>query len=322
MPSSGSWSKATPLTASPCSIESLIKQRAAELDLDACGIARAHAVSPVAAQRYRQWIADGKNGCMEWAGRYLDVRDDPQLLLPGARSIIMVAMNYYPQRLQPQDAPQFALYAYGRDYHEVMRDRLQRLAATVRELAGECETRCCVDTAPLRERYWAVEAGIGFVGRNNTLIIPGRGSYFFLGAIVTTAQLTPDEPCRLTCDDCGACERACPGQALRGGAVDARRCLSCLTIEYRGELPQWAQDALGQRVYGCDECQRVCPHNRHPQPTTVPELQPSDAFMNLTASDIMAMDQPAFSRLFSHSAVKRTKLPGLHRNIHHLLPKE
>lgn len=302
-------------------IESLIKQRAAELGLDACGIAQARAVDPAAVQRYRQWLNEGGNGCMDYAARYLDVRDNPGLLLEGARSVIVVAMNYYPARFQPQDAPQFAYYAYGRDYHEVMRDRLQQLAAYLRELGGG-DTRCCVDTAPLRERYWAVQAGVGFVGRNNTLIIPGKGSFFFLGAIVTTLELQPDEPCRLTCGDCGACERACPGGALKGGKpVDASRCISCLTIEYRGELPEWSREAMGNRVYGCDECQRVCPHNRNAQPTTVPELQPSEEFLALTAQKILAMEQPDFSRLFSHSAVKRTKLAGLQRNMRHILKK-
>lgn len=302
-------------------IESLIKQRAAALGLEACGIARARAVDPAAVQRYRDWIGSGGNGCMDYAARYLDVRDNPGLLLEGARSVIVVAMNYYPARFQPQDAPQFAYYAYGRDYHEVMRDRLQQLAAYLRELGGG-DTRCCVDTAPLRERYWAVQAGVGFVGRNNTLIIPGKGSFFFLGAIVTTLELQPDEPCRLSCGDCGACEKACPGGALTGGKpVDASRCISCLTIEYRGELPEWTREAMGNRIYGCDECQRVCPHNRNAQPTTVPELQPSDEFLSLTAQEILAMDQTAFSRLFSHSAVKRTKLTGLQRNLHHILKK-
>lgn len=302
-------------------IERLIKERARVLDLEACGIAQAGPVSEEAACRYRRWLDEGGNGCMDYAARYLDVRDNPALLLEGARSVIVVAMNYYPARFQQEDAPQFAYYAYGRDYHEVMRDRLQRLAAYIRELGGG-ETRCCVDTAPLRERYWAVKAGVGFVGRNNTLIIPGKGSFFFLGAIVTTLALQPDEPCTLTCGDCGACERACPGGALVDGKpVDASRCLSCLTIEYRGELPEWTREALGNRVYGCDECQRVCPHNRGAVPTTVPELQPSDEFLALTASSIMEMDQPAFSRLFSHSAVKRTKLAGLQRNMKHILGK-
>lgn len=292
-----------------------------ELGLDACGIARAHAVDDATSHRYRQWIDEGHNGCMEWAARYLDVRDDPRLLLDGARSVIMVAMNYYPAQFQREDAPQFAYYAYGRDYHEVMRDRLQQLATYMCEVAGEgVKTRCCVDTAPLRERYWAVQAGIGFVGRNNMLIIPGKGSYFFLGAIITTLELRPDEPCSFTCGDCCACERACPGGALVDGKpVDATRCLSCITIEYRGEsLPQWAREALGNRVYGCDECQRVCPHNRNAQATTIPELQPNQDFLALTASDIQAMDQASFSRLFSHSAVKRTKLTGLQRNLKNL----
>lgn len=302
-------------------IESLIKQRALELNLDACGIARVHAVSPAAAQRYRDWLNSGGNGCMDYAARYLDVRDNPQLLLEGARSIIIVAMNYYPTHFQPSSAPQFAYYAYGRDYHEVMRDRLQQLAAHLRELGGG-ETRCCVDTAPLRERYWAVEAGVGFVGRNNALIIPGKGSFFFLGAIITTLELIADEPCHLTCGDCGACEQACPGGALRDGKpVDASRCISCLTIEYRGELPEWTREAMGNRIYGCDECQRVCPHNRNAVPSAVTELQPSEEFLTLTADKILNMNQAEFSRLFSHSAVKRTKLAGLQRNMQHILKK-
>ncbi len=306
-------------------IEALIKQRAAQLGLDACGIAQAGPVDDGASLRYRRWLDEGGNGCMEWAARYCDVRDNPQLLLEGARSVIVVAMNYYPARKQPEDAPQFAYYAYGRDYHEVMRDRLQQLAAYMRELAGDgTATRCCVDTAPLRERYWAVKAGVGFVGRNNALILPGKGSYYFLGAIVTTLALEADEPCTLSCAGCGACERACPGGALTAGRpVDASRCLSCLTIEYRGDtLPEWTREALGNRVYGCDECQRCCPHNRHAVATTVPELQPSEAFLSLTAQDILGMDQAAFSRLFSHSAVKRTKLAGLQRNMRHILTPE
>ena len=259
---------------------------------------------------------------MDWAARYLDVRDNPQLLLEGARSVIMVAMNYYPARFQNPDAPQFAYYAYGRDYHEVMRDRLHQLSAYIKEIAGDgVATRCCVDTAPLRERYWAVQAGIGFTGRNNTLIIPGKGSFFFLGGIVTTLDLHPDEPCRLTCGDCKACERACPGGALKDGMpVDASRCLSCLTIEHRGPLPQWVVVALGNRVYGCDECQRVCPHNSNATPCTAPEFQPSPEFLNLTAEQILGMDQQEFSRVFSHSAVKRAKLDGLQRNAESLAP--
>lgn len=292
-----------------------IKQLARELGFDVCGFAEARPVDDVAREQYRQWLADGRQGCMAWAERYCDVRDNPQLLLDGARTVIMLAMNYYPGRLQRGDAPQFAYYAYGRDYHEVLRERMRRLAQFIATETG-CLSRCCVDTAPLRERYWAQRAGLGFIGLNNQLIVPGRGSYFFLCAIVTTLQLPPDEPCRLSCGDCRACIEACPGHALGyDQPVDARRCLSCLTIEYHGDLPQWAQEALGNKVYGCDECQRCCPHNRHARPTTVADFQPSEEFLSLTAADIRAMTPARFKQLFGHSAVQRTRLQGLQRNL-------
>ena len=298
----------------PPSIATDIKTMAASLGFDACGYTVAHSIDEQAQRRYGQWLEQNHHGCMEWAARHLDVRDDPSLLLDGAQSVIMLAMNYYPARRQPANAPQFAAYAYGRDYHEVVRERLHRLAAFITEQTGSA-CRCCVDTAPLRERYWAQQAGLGFIGLNNQLILPGRGSYFFLGGIVTTLPLPPDEPCTLTCGACHACIDACPTQALPAdGAVDARRCLSCLTIELRGPLPEWAGKAMGNRVYGCDICQQCCPHNRHAIPTAMTELQPSEAFLRLTADDIRQMTPTTFSQLFAHSAVRRTKLTGLQRN--------
>lgn len=292
-----------------------IKEVSRTLGFDACGMARAHRVDDVAAARYARWLAQGRNGCMEWAARHCDLRDDPEGLLPGVRSVIVVAMNYYPARFQPREAPQFAYYAYGRDYHEVVKQRLWQLAAAIEQMAP-CQTRVCVDSAPIRERYWAQQAGLGFIGLNNALILPGKGSYYFLGVILTTLSLDPGAPCTQSCGECHACIRACPAGALRGdGAVDARRCLSCLTIEHRGDLPQWVSGVLGNRVFGCDECQKCCPHNRHAHPTTIAELQPTDDFLSLTRERIAQMDQVEFSRLFSHSAVKRAKLAGLQRNL-------
>lgn len=263
---------------------------------------------------YARWLERGFNGCMDWAARYCDVRDNPQLLLDGARSVIMLALNYFPHRLQPARAPQFAYYAYGRDYHEVMRERMRLLAAFIAQSTGET-TRCCVDTAPLRERYWAQQAGIGFIGMNNQLIIPGKGSYFFLGAIITTLALPADEPCRLTCGECRACLKTCPAHALsEDAAVDARRCLSCLTIEQRGPLPSWVVPVMGNRVYGCDACQQCCPHNRAAQPTSVVDFAPSTDFLNLTITDLCDLSPERFRSLFAHSAVKRTRVEGLRRN--------
>lgn len=265
--------------------------------------------------RYDRWLAQGRNGCMAWAARHRELRDDPEGLLPGTKSVVVVAMNYYPPRLQPPDAPQFAYYAYGRDYHEVIKQRLRQLAAAIEQITP-CQTRCCVDSAPIRERYWAQQAGLGFIGLNNALILPERGSYYFLGIILTTLELEPDTPCTLSCGECRACIDACPSGALSGdGAVDARRCLSCLTIEHHGELPEWVSSVLGNRVFGCDECQKCCPHNRHAQPTAIAEFHPTDDFLSLTRDRIASMDQQEFSRLFSHSAVKRAKLAGLQRNL-------
>lgn len=291
-----------------------IKLMAQELEFDACGIARVDRIDDEAASRYAQWVSSGKNGCMQWAASNNEVRENPELLLEGARSVIVVAMNYYPQVFQSPEAPQFAYYAYGRDYHEVIKKRLWEMARIIEQETG-AKSRACVDSAPLRERYWAQRAGIGFLGLNNQLIISGKGSYFFLGVLLTTLELEPDEPCDETCMQCGACERACPSGALHcGEAVDARRCLSCLTIEHKGDLPEWVGDVIGNRVYGCDECQKCCPHNSNAVGNTIAELQPSPEFLALTHEDILQMTQEQFSHVFSHSAVKRAKLAGLQRN--------
>ena len=251
---------------------------------------------------------------MQWAERWREQRNDPRLLLEGAQSVIVVAMNYYPRRLQDPQAPQFAYYAYGKDYHKVLKRRMKELARHIEDETG-CATRLCVDSAPVRERYWAVQAGVGFVGRNNQLIIPGRGSYFFIGVMLTTLPLQPNEPCLEQCLGCGACERARPGGALRHGeAVDAARCLSCLTIEHEGELPQWVAGVMGRRVYGCDACQQCCPHNAHATPCTEPLLQPSEAFLSLTVEKILAMTPAEFDAVFAGTAVRRAGLARLQRN--------
>jgi len=295
-------------------IKQRIKAQASTLGFDACGIAQALPVNDVAVNRYLKWVNDGKNGCMQWAASNDNVRENPQLLLEGAKSVIVVALNYYPQVFQPKEMPQFAYYAYGRDYHEVMKKRLWTLAKFIEDETG-CQSRACVDSAPLRERYWAQQAGLGFVGWNNQLIIPGKGSYFFLGVLLTTLELNPDEPCFESCLQCGACEKACPSGALRcGETVDARRCLSCLTIEHKGELPDWVSDVIGNRLYGCDECQKCCPHNQDSVGNTTPEFQPKPEMLNLTRQRILSMSQEEFSAIFSHSAVKRAKLAGLQRN--------
>lgn len=283
----------------------------------AWGVAAAMPVDDEAWERRNRWIAGGCNAGMDYLDRYPDVRRDPRNLLEGARSIIVAAFSYYPSQRQHPSAPQFAWYAYGRDYHEVLRTRLQQAADTIAAIRPGATFRICVDTAPVMERYWAVKAGVGFIGRNAQLIVPGHGSACFLGEIVTDIPLTPSAPCTLACPDgCDLCIRACPGHALSPDtrSVDARRCLSYLTIEHRGPLPEGAPHP-GRRIYGCDTCQTVCPFNRHSQPTAIPEFAPSPALLSITDADIAALTPEAFSTLFRHSAIKRAKLAGLLRNL-------
>lgn len=279
----------------------------------ASGIAPADVVASDEFSRFEKWLDAGMNGDMHYMERYLDIRRDPALLLPDARSIIVVAFSYRQERGVPGH---IASYALGDDYHEVVRARLEQVAARLTAKYGGA-TRVCVDTAPLLERYRAVRAGIGFIGRNHLLIVPGIGSYVFIGSILTTLEIAPDIPCTLSCDGCGRCEAACPGKALGADGLDARRCLSYLTIEYRGDFPDDLD--LHGCLYGCDTCQRVCPHNAGVPATSIPEFAPRPALTALTPAQAATMTQPEFSAMMRHSAIKRTKLAGLQRNALQLL---
>lgn len=292
----------------------LIRAKALELGFSACGFARADRVCDEAVGRYRDWLGCGENDCMDYAANYQELRNDPRELFPGTKTIISVALNYYPTRFQSKDAPQFSYYAYGRDYHDVIKVRLKALAEYIRQNWDE-ESRVCVDTAPVMEKYWAREAGVGMIGRNNLLIIPGKGSFFFLGELLTTLEVEPDEPCTDSCGNCMQCVKACPGGALKDERfLDARRCLSCQLIERRGELPEWVVEVVGNRIYGCDECQVACPHNKNAVSTRVVDFAPQDEFMELTIDKILSMDKADFMRLFGKSAIRRAKLEGLLRN--------
>lgn len=210
-------------------------------------------------------------------------------------------------------AAMIASYAWGRDYHYAVKHRLTQLGEYIASaFGGEC--RPLVDTAPIRERYWAVKAGVGFVGVNNQLIVRGAGSYFFLGELLWTGSLTPDIPDNGTCHGCMACVRACPGKALDGkGGCDARRCVSYLTIEHRGEIPEGCD--LQGSIYGCDICQRVCPHNALHPVSELPEFEPDPAIMSLTADEIATMTPSHYKKLVSHSAMRRVPLSQLRRNL-------
>lgn len=288
-----------------------VRQWAADAGGAACGIARAGFVDDAEFAYFEKWLERGMHATMRYMENYREIRRNPQLLLPGAQSVIVVAFPYYHSGQNDGNLGRIAAYAHGDDYHDVVRGRLEQLAVRVRDNFGG-ETRVCVDTAPLLERYWAVRAGVGFVGRNRLLIVPGAGSYVFIGCVVTTVAFEPDSPCGMECAGCLRCIASCPGGALTAEGLDARRCLSYLTIEHRGDIPEGV-DLCG-RLYGCDMCQRVCPHNRSLSDTPITEFHPREALRTLTPEKIAAMNQQEFSAIMRRSAIKRTKLTGLQRN--------
>lgn len=271
-------------------------------------------VEPEAVEAYRRWISEGKQAGMEYLEKYDAVRANPELLLPGARSMLIVA---FPYRSEAEIELPIALYARGRDYHDVVREYL---APVVARIPGDC--RICVDSAPLRERYWAARAGLGQIGRNNQLFVPGYGSFCFIATVLTTADLPAHRPFDFASDNpCGECRRcidACPGKCIPAdrSAIDARRCISYLTIEHRGPLPEGLRL---RSLYGCDVCQTVCPLNRETAPSPIPEFAPSDAISNLSLAQIETMTQENFSAIFRGSPIKRTKLTGLSRNAQNFL---
>jgi len=309
-----------------------VKARARELGFDLVGITTAE---PSAfAEEYRDWVAQGYAGEMEYLTRNLHRRLDPRELLPEARSIIVVGMNYYTDTEEGPGTPQpdperavFARYARGDDYHDVMTARLRELLAFLKAEAGDgADGRVYVDAGPLLEREVARRAGLGWFGKNTMLINTRRGSYFFLGEIVTNVALAVDAPAIGGCGTCTRCLDACPtGAIIEPYKVDARRCLSYLTIEIKGPIPEDLRPALaasGNRIFGCDICQECCPFNRQVStsrnptlfPTEEPAYQPRDVTANSTVSNLLYLTEEEFRQKFKGSPVKRTKRRGLLRN--------
>lgn len=299
-----------------------IKAEALRLGFSACGIARADRIPEAVASSYDAWLEQGYHGEMSYLERNRELRLDPRVLVPGTRSLIMVAMNYYPERRQAWHLPQFAYYAYGRDYHRVVKKRLDILLLFMRrDLGLEVSGRAFADSAPLLERYWAVQAGLGWIGKNGLLILPRQGSFFFLGALLVDLDLEPDSPMPSRCGACRKCLDSCPTQAfVAPGLMDARRCISYLTIEQTGEVPQELAHSMGARLYGCDACQQCCPWNRFARATEVADFALRPHLEALDAETLEAMTQAEFDTLFAGSAIRRAGLEGLKRSLRAIRP--
>lgn len=291
-----------------------IKNEALRLGFDACGICRA--TDSGEEERYMRWIADNHHATMSYMERNIDKRLDPRLLVDEAKSIISVALNYYPHRKQPVHAPQFAYYAYGKDYHDVMRSKLKQLYEFIQQVHPEAKGRYFSDSAPVLERFWAAQAGIGFIGKNSLLVIPGKGSFFFLGELIIDLELEYDSSRPESCGSCTRCIDDCPTEAIEGPfLVNSNKCISYQTIENRREISSYVSKRLKNYVFGCDICQKVCPWNRQSTPNNTPELMPTDEFLSIDLIKLTEMDELEYQKLFRGSAVKRTKFTGLKRNV-------
>lgn len=305
-----------------------IKAEALRLGFFAIGFARAEAVDEPTANALRQWIASGDYAGMEYMANYTDKRLDPRRLMPTVKTIVSVAMNYTPAQTMSEDGYQLASYALGKDYHDIMKQRLRTLAAKfgfVDQLMWEKQKtseqphlcRIFVDSGPVLERYWAERAGLGWTGRNHQLIIPHAGSMFFLGELFLDIELPYDRPMPNRCGNCHRCIDACPTHAIEASqAFHSSLCLSYQLIENRGELSTLARNKMGHVIYGCDRCQTACPWNNFAKPNTTPELQPSPELLAMTPRDWQNLTHEQYRQLFKGSAVKRAKYDGLMRNIH------
>ncbi len=286
---------------------------------DSVGIARAELVEEEAIARYENFVAEGRHAGMDWMAHNIEVRNDPRLLLEGAKSLIVCLFNYHSEGAQAVGAPYVARYALGRDYHKVLRRQVRPLVEAL-ATAGYT-SRICVDSAPLRERYWASRSGAAIIGLNHHLIVPGRGSAFLVATIVTTAELQPSESLcqeayigKIACERCGRCIKACPGGALRAdGTFDACRCLSYLTIEASDDvsLPQLKQ----KYAFGCDACRLACPHSQNDRPTSIADFVPRRAILDMTFDQWRELTHDTYNANFNGTPIRRASLARLLRNL-------
>ncbi|MCM1320080.1 MAG: tRNA epoxyqueuosine(34) reductase QueG [Muribaculaceae bacterium] len=295
-------------------IETLIKQELRAAGAVAVGYARAEHVPQEVWSTYEHWLEDGLNGALGYMHNHPELRRDPRLLMPGTRTIICIAWPYLPPMLRAASAPFIARYAYGADYHKNIRRILKPIIKRWEE-EYEIHSRVCIDSAPVLERYWAVQSGVGFIGRNGCLIVPGYGSWVFLTEILVDRELGEDNPNRSHCADCSACLKMCPTGALGSdGHIDCSKCLSALTIETPGvSLPH---DVDFRPLAGCDRCQEVCPHNKGSHPTTIREFATIPAILSLTADELETMTDDVFRARFAGTSLFRPGLKGLLANLH------
>lgn len=292
-----------------------IKAEAKRLGFLSCGIAKAGFLE-AEAPRLERWLKNGFQGEMHYMENHFDKRLDPTLLVDGAKSVISLLLNYYPEHTQNPDSYQISKYAYGQDYHFVIKDKLKELLHFIQNEIGEVNGRAFVDSAPVLDKAWAAKSGLGWIGKNTNLITQKTGSFYFIAELIIDLELDYDTPTTDHCGTCTACIDACPTQAIVAPyVVDGSKCISYFTIELKDQLPAEMKGAWNDWMFGCDVCQDVCPWNRFAKPHQESAFNPHPDLLQFTKKDWEEITEETFRKVFKNSAVKRTKFEGLQRNI-------
>ncbi|MEO6406757.1 MAG: tRNA epoxyqueuosine(34) reductase QueG [Ferruginibacter sp.] len=304
-------------TINKADLTAFTKNLSKTLGFDHCGISKAVKLDDDA-RRLESWLNKGMQGTMQYMENYFDLRVDPSRLVPGARSVITLLLNYFPAEDQNEDAPKIARYAFGKDYHEVIKEKLNLFLSILKENIGEIQGRGFVDSAPVLERTWAQRSGLGWIGKNGNLINKNQGSYFFIATLITDLELEYDS--NMVRDYCGTCTRCidnCPTDAiLPGKVIDGSKCISYFTIELKDALiPGGMKGKFENWMFGCDICQQVCPWNRFSKPTSEIQFKPLPEILNFTKNDWEDLTEESFKNIFSKSPLKRTKYQGIKRNL-------
>lgn len=293
----------------------LVKTTAKKLGFDYCGISKAEFLAEEA-PRLENWLKNQQHGKMSYMENHFDKRLDPTKLVPGAKSVVSLLYNYYPEKdLAREGEFKIAKYAYGKDYHFVVKDKLKTFMNQLQEQIGDIEGRVFVDSAPVMERQWAAKSGLGWVGKHTLLINKEQGSYFFLAELILDLDLEPDGPIKDYCGSCTRCVDACPTDAITPYQLDASKCISYLTIELKDEIPEEFTGKMENWIFGCDICQNVCPWNRFSKPHQQPAFDPHQQLGEMSRENWQELTREIFQEVFRKSAVKRTKMEGLVRNI-------
>lgn len=296
----------------------IIKSESKRLGFLYCGISKAGFLEEEA-PRLENWLNNNMNGQMSYMENHFDKRLNPTLLVDDAKSVISLLLNYYPSELQNEDSYKISKYAYGQDYHHVIKEKLKELLHLIQSEIGEVSGRAFVDSAPVLDKAWAAKSGLGWVGKNSNLITQKVGSFYFIAELIIDLELEYDSPTTDHCGSCTACLDACPTEAIVAPyVVDGSKCISYFTIELKDNLPQEMKGKFDDWMFGCDVCQDVCPWNRFSKPHNEPLFQANSEILNFSKSDWEEITVDTFQKVFKNSAVKRTKYEGLLRNINFL----